>query len=300
VIELVCPICANVLSVEGDAATCATCQQTFARRDGIWRFLPPSRACEFADFLREYQTVRADEGWGASDASYYRALPRVDQDDPQRNTWRIRRRSFERLLTLIGNGGPLKILDVGAGNGWLANQLVQRGHTVAALDLADDSRDGLGARVHYVTSFEMYQAEFDRMPFGAAQFDGVIFNAALHYACALTATLREARRVMRSDGSIVVMDSPFYSKLSSGAAMVAEREVSFVRKYGFNRRVRTIGFLTRADLEQSAAEAGLKINTCAEDNRWATRLRRTWIEWRTGREPARFPVVMLKHGRLYV
>jgi len=146
----------------------------------------------------------------------------------------------------------------------------------------------------------MYQAEFDRMPFGAAQFDAVIFNAALHYACALTATLREACRVMRSDGSILVMDSPFYSRPSSGAAMVAEREASFVRKYGFNRQVRTIGFLTRADLEQSAAEAGLKMNTWAEDNRWATRLRRTWIEWRMGREPARFPVVMLKHGKFNV
>jgi ubiquinone/menaquinone biosynthesis C-methylase UbiE len=300
VIELACPVCASVLSVEGDAATCATCRQTFARCEGIWRFLPQSRAREFADFLREYQTVRADEGWGASGAGYYRTLPHVDQDDPQRNIWLIRAHSFERLLALIGSGGPLKILDVGAGNGWLANQLVQRGHTVAALDLADDSRDGLGARVHYVTSFETYQAEFDRMPFGAAQFDVVIFNAALHYACALTATLREARRVMRSDGSIVVMDSPFYSRLSSGVAMVAEREASFVRKYGFNRQVRTIGFLTRADLKQSSAEVGLTVSTWAEHNRWTTRLRRTWVTWRTGREPARFPMVMLRHAKFNV
>ena len=299
-IELACPVCANVLSVEGDAATCATCRQTFARCEGIWRFLPPSRAREFADFLREYQTVRADEGWGASDASYYRVLPHVDQDDPQRNIWRIRAHSFEWLLALIGSGGPLKILDVGAGNGWLANQLGRRGHTVAALDLADDSRDGLGARAHYAISFETYQAEFDRMPFGAAQFDVVIFNAALHYACVLAATLREARRVMRPDGSIMVMDSPFYSRRSSGAVMVAEREASFVRKYGFSRQVRTIGFLTRTDLEQSVTEAGLKMNSWAEDNRWAIRLRRTWIEWRTGREPARFPVVMLKHGKFNV
>jgi len=280
--------------MEGDAATCETCQQTFARREDTWCFLPPSREREFADFRREYQTVRADEGWGALDASYYRALPHVDQDDPQRNIWCIRECSFERLLRLIGNGKPLKILDVGAGNGWLANQLARQGHTLAALDLADDSRDGLGARVHYETSFEAYQAEFDRMPFGEAQFDVVIFNAALHYADALSVTLREARRVMRSDGSIMVMDSPFYARPLSGTAMVAEREASFARKYGFNRQVRTIGFLTRAGLEQSAAEAGLEMDTWAEDNRWATRLRCTWIGWRTGREPARFPIVVLK------
>ena len=275
-------------------ATCQNCQQTFTRREGIWRFLPPSREREFADFVRDYRIVRADEGWGASDASYYRALPHVDQDDPQRNIWRIRARSFGRLLALIGKGGPLKILDVGAGNGWLANQLAQRGHIVAALDLADDPRDGLGARVHYAASFEMYQAEFDRMPFSGTQFDVVIFNAALHYACTLPITLREARRVMRSHGNTIVMDSPFYSRPSSGAAMVAEREAGFARKFGFNRQVRVIGFLTRTDLEQSAAEAGLMMDIWAEDNRWATHLRREWVEWHTGREPARFPVVVLK------
>jgi len=247
--------------------------------------------------MREYRAVRAGEGWGASDARYYCALPHVDQNDPQRDIWRIRERSFEQLMMLIGNGRSLDILDVGAGNGWLANQLARRGHTVAALDLADDARDGLGARVHYETDFQVYQAEFDRMPFGAAQFDAVIFNAALHYANTLSVTLREARRVMRSDGSIIVMDSPFYFKSSSGAMMVAEREASFALMYGFERQVCTIGFLTRAGLEQAAAKIGLTVSTWAEDNRWATRLRRTWTEWRTGREPARFPMVMLRHGK---
>ena len=295
-IELVCPVCQSVLAVQDDAATCETCQLTFARREGIWRFLLPSREREFAVFLREYQTVRLDEGWGRSDAGYYRALPRVDPDDPQRDIWRIRAHSFERLLTLVGNGRPLKILDVGAGNGWLAHQLARRGHSVAALDLADDPRDGLGARAYYAASFEAYQAEFDRMPFGEAQFDGVIFNAALHYACALSVTLCEACRVTRPGGSVIVMDSPFYSDPFSGAIMVAEREASFARKYGFSRRVGTIGFLTRPDLEQSAAEASLIMDIWAEDNRWATRLRRTWSEWRTRREPACFPVVILKQG----
>ena len=299
-IELACLVCHSDLTVQGETAACTTCGQTFTQRDGIWRFLSSPRESEFADFLREYRTVRADEGWGAVGADYYCALPHVDPDDPQRDIWRIRVNHFQRLLALIGNGGPRKILDAGAGNGWLAHQLARRGHIVAALDLADDPRDGLGASVHYATHFETYQAEFDRMPFGEAQFDVVIFSAALHYAYALSVTLREACRVVRSDGSIIVMDSPFYSRPSSGAAMVAEREASFVRKYGFNRQVRTIGFLTRADLEQSAAEAGLKMNTWAEDNRWATRLRRTWIEWRMGREPARFPVVMLKHGKFNV
>ncbi len=82
--------------------------------------------------------------------------------------------------------------------------------------------------------------------------------------------------------------------------MVAEREASFARKYGFNRQVRTIGFLLKTVLEQSAAEAGLKMDAWIQDNRWATRLRGSWTEWRTGREPAQFPVVTLKRGKFNV
>ena len=295
-IELACLVCQSILAVQGERATCTTCGRTFTQRDGIWRFLSSPREGEFADFLREYRTVRADEGWGAAGADYYCALPHVDPDDPQRDIWRIRVNHFQRLLALIGNGGPLKILDAGAGNGWLAHQLARRGHIVAALDLADDPRDGLGASVHYATRFETYQAEFDRMPFGEAQFDVVIFNAALHYAYALAVTLREACRVVRSDGSIIVMDSPFYSRLSSGAAMVAEREASFASKYGFDRQVRTAGFLTQAALGQAAAEAGLEIKIGADEGGRMARLRRAWAERRTGREQARFPIVILKRG----
>lgn len=261
------------------------------RRAGIWRFLPSSREHEFADFLREYRIVRADEGWGATDAGYYRALPHVGQRDPQRHIWRVRTRSFQRLLALIGDVRPLKILDVGAGNGWLANQLALRGHTVAALDLADDPRDGLGAWIYYAVSFEAYQAEFDRLPFGDAQFDLVIFNAALHYSRALAVTLCEARRVMRRDGRILVLDSPFYVRSSSGAAMVIEREAGFARKYGFHRQVRAVGFLTGAALEQAAAQAGTSVR--ADGCGWAARIHRAWVEWRTRHEPARFPVVIL-------
>jgi SAM-dependent methyltransferase len=185
-------------------------------------------------------------------------------------------------------------LDAGAGNGWLSNQLASQGHTVAALDVSDDPCDGLGAWVNYTTHFECYQAEFDRLPFRHAQFDLVIFNAALHYSFDLGVTLREAHRMTTPNGKIVVLDSPCYSNAISGAAMIAEREAGFARKFGFKRQVYAVGFLTEAKLGRAAADAGLAVNVGAMDDDWRKKLQRSWAKWRMGREPARFPLIVLE------
>ncbi len=292
--DLQCPICQSAIAVEADTGLCELNGHRFRRADGIWRFLPLTREVQFSDFLREYRMVRTAEGWAGSTPDYYRTLPQASANDPQRAIWKIREKNFQRWLDSLPGGAALKILDVGAGNGWLANHLAQRGHIVAALDLSDDAQDGLGAWVNYENYFECYQAEFDRLPFCAEQFDRVIFNAALHYSTGLETSLCEARRVLRDDGQIIVLDSPYYADAQSGARMIAEREAMFARQYGFQRKVQTIGFLTRDVLQRAADAAELTLDVQIADVGWDTRLRRAWTQWRTNREPAQFPLIILK------
>src|SRR6267378_6158682 len=130
-----------------------------------------------AQFTREYTTVRRAEGWGSADRAYYQALPFTDLTGRFPRIWRIRAKSYVTFITRVlepleartGNpetlfppldkeprsGGRheasvrLRILDLGAGNGWLSNRLAQRGHSVTAIDLSDDPFDGLGAGRHY-------------------------------------------------------------------------------------------------------------------------------------------------------
>ncbi len=245
------------------------------------------------EFMQQYRAVRAAEGWGSADASYYRALPHVRPDDPQCAIWRRRERHFCVLLRQLPNVS-LRILDAGAGNGWLTHQLTKRGHAVAALDLSDDARDGLGAHVFYQTRFACYQAEFTQLPFTDAQYDLVIFNAALHYADALAPTLAEARRVLRPSGRIVVMDSPCYDDAASGQAMIHEREQAFARAYHITVPTRTVGFLTGTDLQSAADRVHLRTARLVEGNTVQQRLRRAWTQRRIGREPARFPLIVIE------
>lgn len=292
--KLECPICQSAVVVQRETGLCQQSGHRFNCAGGIWRLLPLTREVQFREFLGVYKAVRAKEGWGASKPGYYRSLPRVSFRDPQRGIWRIRERSFGRLLELIGETGHLRILDAGAGNGWLSNQLARRGHTVAALDLSDDERDGLGARANYDTSFECYQAEFDRLPFCEGQFDLVVFNAALHYATAPEVPLRESKRVLAEGGKIVVLDSPFYTEEASGAAMIAAREAGFAREFGLKRELPSTGFFTQVMLERAAADAGLTLQVWPIDIPWDLRLRRAWTQWRTGRESARFPLNVME------
>ncbi len=294
-LKLACPICHTPLqSTSSDEQRCPSDGAVYQRRDDIWRFLIAEDVAHLQKFFNDYLTVRRAEGWGADRADYYRSLPHVDKDHPQHAIWQAREQNFVRLMALIGDSAPAMILDIGAGNGWLCNHLAERGYTVAALDLLDDRLDGLGAKVNYTSHFDAYQANFDRLPFEGDQFDWVIFNAALHYATDIDQTLREAKRVLKERGRLVIMDSPVYSDVKSGRQMIAERETHFAQKYGFDRELGAIGFLTPSIVSRAANEVGLIVRQSLLTENHQQRLRRIWTRIRVKREGAHFPLIVLE------
>ncbi len=222
-----CPRCGSPLerSSPGELLECPKDGLRFTQEDGIWRMLLPEREPLFAQFRHEYEAVRRAEGRRGS-PEYYRGLPERDLTGRMPGDWQIRRASFNALIEKVVSplesqaARPLRILDLGAGNGWLSNRLAQRGHTLAAVDLADNDFDGLGCYRYYASSFTPVQAEFDHLPFVAGTVDLVIFNASLHYSTDYTVTFGEACRVLAPHGMLVVMDSPVYTDPSSGARMV--------------------------------------------------------------------------------
>lgn len=300
--KLACPFCAGPLIVVGHSRRCVNCDRDFHQSHGIWRFLPEERAAIYETFMREYRIVRTEEGWGGADASYYRALPSVPADDPHRQIWLIRRVSFRTLIQSVirpeeaRQGRSLMILDLGAGNCWLANRLAEAGHRVAAVDLSIDERDGLGALACYgQTAGQVVpiQAELDHLPFATGQADLAVFSASLHYSPDYAVTLREALRAVKFDGHAVIMDSPLYGDPTSGARMVREREVEFEGKYGFaSNAIVGEGYLTRERLEELSSELDIdwQLLTPWRGFRWALRPWRARL--RRHREPAAFPLIV--------
>ena len=248
-----------------------------------------------AQFVREYTTVRRAEGWGSADAAYYQALPYRDLSGRFPEIWRIRARSYTTFLTHVLRPleqQVLNIVDIGAGNGWLAYRLGQRGHWVIASDVLDDALDGLRATKHYPRSVRPVLAEFDHLPLPSADVDLAIFNASLHYSTDYSRTLHEALRVLRPRGTLVILDSPMYSDPTSGGRMVQEREARFLATYGFaSNALPSEHFLTQMRLDQVGNELGIRwrIYTPRLDARTAAM--RALNGLRARREPARFPVI---------
>jgi len=228
-------------------------------------------------FLADYAQIRGAEGRGSEDSAYYRALPFADLTGRNSAQWRIRARSFEYFSRRILPRRACGILDLGAGNCWLSYRLAELGHAPVAVDIFTDAGDGLGAARHYPTHFPVIESGFDDLPFSAAQFDLAVFNSSIHYSSDYARTLSEARRCLRPEGRVVILDSPIYKRREHGEAMRIERQISFERQYGF--RSEALGSIEFFDLE-TLRELERKLSLTWE-------IHRPWYGWRWHLRPIR-------------
>jgi ubiquinone/menaquinone biosynthesis C-methylase UbiE len=215
-------------------------------------------------FLEEYRQIRYAEGRGSDDPAYYRALPFRDLTGRNSAMWAMRAATFryfeKRILAPLEarTHRPLDILDLGAGNCWMSYRLALRNHNPVAADIFEDGRDGLQCVRHYPYPFGAVAAEFDRLPFPGEAFDLIVFNSSLHYSTDYEVTLPEARRCLRQDGQLVVLDSPVYRKREHGERMAAERHEQFQKEYGFRSdAIRSIEYLDEATLARLSQSLNL-------------------------------------------
>ncbi|HEY4361482.1 MAG TPA: class I SAM-dependent methyltransferase [Bryobacteraceae bacterium] len=228
-------------------------------------------------FLEDYARIRSAEGRGSQDDAYYRALPFEDLTGHNAAQWQIRARTFRYFANHILPQKPCDILDLGAGNCWLSHRLKERGHASIALDIFADPQDGLRARRHYPHELPAVEAEFDRLPFADARFDLILFNSSIHYSADYACTLSEARRCLRKDGRVVILDSPVYQRREHGETMRAERQQFFERQYGF--RSDALGSIEYFDLET--------LHDLARQLKLTWEIRKPWYGWQWHLRPLR-------------
>jgi SAM-dependent methyltransferase len=212
-------------------------------------------------FAREYARHRAEEGRGYCDEELLR-LPYI-KTGAHAGQWAVRARTFEAFMAQVLrpqarlSRTPLTMLDLGAGNGWLGYRVAVEGHRVFALDIRSDDVDGLGAAEPLLLrapSMRRIVGSFDDVPLASGSLDIAVFNASLHYATDLRAVLREAERVIRPGGQIVIMDSPFYRSEADGLRMVAEKRQQFGAQADVLMALPFIEFLTCERLRRASPE----------------------------------------------
>lgn len=304
-VRLRCPACEHRISNIDVGATCPACGFVIPEINGILRALTPTSKARFERFVRDYEVVRAKEGWGSQKPNYYLALPFKDLTNKHNWIWRIRARTLLYLQSHVlpkiecAHSSSCRVLDIGAGNGWLSYRLAKHGYHPIAVDLLDNDVDGLGAARHYLAhsprGFPRFQADMDHLPFDSGQFDVAIFNASFHYSSDYEITLREVLRCLRRPGIVVVADSPFYWHEESGQQMLEERRAMFERRFGIRSdSSQSREYLTQRILNELAERLAIQWNVCKPwyGLRWALRPLRARLLRR--REPSKFYLFWFK------
>jgi SAM-dependent methyltransferase len=271
-VRLQCPRCGGWIGHLPDtnaadvALICSDCYLKLETEHGIWKSLLSERSAHFSSLMKDdqYNPLAEDRG----SAEYYLALPYRDLSGRDSQQWAVRSRTFRYIRRHILPGilpkhdKQLRILDLGAGNGWLSYRLALAGHAPIAVDLLTNDRDGLEAAVHYkkhlTTLFPRFQADFDTLPFVDDEFDLVIYNDSFHYSQNYERTLAEALRCTRADGTVIIAGTPWYSNEEDGQQMLCERREAYTRRYGLPAdEINSLEYLTDRRLQHMEASFGI-------------------------------------------
>jgi SAM-dependent methyltransferase len=205
---------------------------------------PPS----LRQFVDDYRRLRLAEGLASPDPLFGQQLPFRDVTGRNPALWRVRAFHYALIrAALLVLPGIRRVLDVGAGNGWLARRLAAT-HQVTALDV-DASDTGLGGLVD--ARVRRVRADLEALPLESGAYDLAIAAASLHYAPDLPRALTELARVLRPAGVLIIADSPLYADaLSRHRAW--QRTLRYYSDAGVPHLAHRYRGLTRDELEGAA------------------------------------------------
>jgi len=137
-------------------------------------------------------------------------LPTVPAGDPLRGEWRCRADSSARLVGYLqGRRSPV-VLEVGCGNGWLANLLAGiRGSRVVGLDV-NDVELAQAARVFHAPNLRFVRGDVLDMPPPPDRPDIIVLASVIQYLPDLASLVAGLRPWLAPGGEIHLLDSPLY------------------------------------------------------------------------------------------
>ena len=131
-----------------------------------------------------------------------------DEHAQEYDSWFLKNRTVlqsELLLLKRALGKPGKALSVGCGSG-LFEQLLRAEHGLE-IRFGVEPAEGM-AQIAEKRGMTVKRASAERLPFSDEEFDTVLMNGIPSYVPDLDAAFREAFRILKSGGHIVVLDVP--------------------------------------------------------------------------------------------
>lgn len=155
-----------------------------------------------------YLDTRRKEGRLLED-DQVKLLPAVGKNNPHRHEWSIRKRNLESFLKYWDDkGGPLKILDLGCGNGWMTHHFADLAHSqVTGMDLNQLELDQ-AARLFQKPNLRFcYGDIFDEH---VMTYDCIVLAAAFQYFPDPQPLIARLLELLDPLGEIHLLETKFY------------------------------------------------------------------------------------------
>ena len=165
--------------------------------------LPAEDPLHAADLERLQQV---QDAWAVKAASYFR---RNAANWSRVRALHANTEKVDAVLRKIFEREPAgSLLDVGTGAGHILQLLGDQVETAVGIDLSRDMLMVARANLFRkgLRHCQVRHAEMTALPFPAAHFDAVTLHMVLHYAQRPGAAIREAARVLKPGGRLVVVD----------------------------------------------------------------------------------------------
>ncbi|ADE35581.1 class I SAM-dependent methyltransferase [Methanohalophilus mahii] len=143
-----------------------------------------------------------EEYWDWRSTSYTNGATSLGEEE--RELWK------QSLFPYLGQG-PLKVLDIGTGRGFLALLLADMGHEVTAIDISQSMLEKAqreAIKLNLDIKFEKGDAE--NLAFADSSFDVVVSKYLLWTLPEPENTLKEWRRVLLPEGKIIAIDGNWF------------------------------------------------------------------------------------------
>jgi len=197
-------------------------------------------------FEKNYIDVRQKEERVLSDEEVAR-LPRI-KSRVHIDEWHRREHSANRIERYFNKTKYTIVLDLGCGNGWFTSMLAENEtNFIVGLDV-NNSELIQAARVFQKPNLFFVYGDIFNLEFPSQIFDFITVNAAIQYFPDVESLLARLFSILKENGEIHIIDSPFYKKKDLEDAK--RRSENYYTKVGNEQMIRYYHHQSMEDLKK--------------------------------------------------
>ena len=186
------------------------------------------------DFEKLYHSLRTNEHRIYSNDELA-MLPEISLHHEHHSEWEIRKRNSTHFIDYLKQKNkPLKILDIGCGNGWFAHKIASISNTeVLAIDLNYEELKQASLVFKNKENLHFAYGSMDSIMNTGIQFDCIIFSASIQYFPSLKNCIHQTFSLLNDLGEIHILDTILYKSHQIDAAK--KRSRNYFQSLGFDK-----------------------------------------------------------------